>query len=218
MRRRPGTVTVTVMNWTVPAAVADLAVDAGLLSAEQAVQCGRTVGERVELDLGLLHSSNPDAARWCGQYWDTCQRFWDDLADGHRDGAWVMTERTLVDVAQRDSSDHGRQDLRDELAALETIGPLAAIVDAVCGADVDETTLNIHTSDWTRDGAVTTVRCRLDRQGLWPAALGGMPSSGEIARIVTLTVRHAAWRDRKVRRLVAVHVAAVELWPDPAAV
>lgn len=204
---------------TVPVLVAELAALHAVAPVSVLERCGRYLGDRVELDLDALGRVDHDAAAWCGAYWARCEAFWAEAATtGRPRGAYVLIERELRSVVQTDTK-AARTDLRAELDALEAQAGLTGVLDALLGAEIDDDALLAHVHAFRgsvrRVGADTVVRLVVPVGRLWPLELGGAASMGETARVIELTANHAAWRDRKVRRLRAVTVSAQEIWPEP---
>lgn len=188
--------------------------------AEQLEGCGVQVGERVELDLGaaagVLGEGTCDALR---RYAQACRDFFDTWVAGGDPGPWVVVRRTLVSVRQQDTKQH-RVDLGGHLEAAADIPLLGEVLDLACGADPDWDEVR-HLGEAAgvavlEDGNETTVELSLPTATVWPELLGGVPTRGELSRTVTAVVNHAAWRDRRNRRLVQLEVVAEEMWPDPA--
>jgi hypothetical protein len=173
--------------------------------------CGRRLGARVELDLASAREVVGDeTVGRLEAYWDAAREYW---AGGAHGG--VVVRRRIVSARQRDGRD-GKVDLARELDALDEIG-LDAACDALLGTAPDVDALaGIGGIAVVEQGESRTVVTATLSSPVWPDALGGVPGVGEVAREVTLVAAHAKWRDRRVRRLVAVEVVSVELWPDPA--
>jgi hypothetical protein len=202
---------------TVPLTVAEIAVAAGVADSDCFTPCGRKVGHRVEIDLDALDAVAPEAGAWAQQYWDAARDLWDAWAGRRVTGDALAVRRSLVNVAQVDSKKTGRVDLRAELDALSSYGGFRSLLDALLGADFDLDRLHAAAQPWKSeiavDGTKVTVTLWVTDGVAWPQALGGTGAPGEVARVFTLVAQHAAWRDRKVRRLAEVHIAAEELWP-----
>lgn len=179
---------------------------------------GVVVGTTVEADVEALELVQPGLGARAARYWQRCREFWDAYAAGATAGPAVVIERRLVTARQSDTR-QGRVDLVAPLAALEAAPAIGALVTELTGAAPDLTGLDqryaplVVSHIATGDETVVTVEFPA-RQDFDPV-LGGPHARGELRRRFRLTVNHAKWRDRRVRRLVAVDIDAVELWPDP---
>lgn len=188
------------------------------------------LGNRVEIDTSLLAGGYPDIAAELVAYWALAQRFWDEGPSG----PWVAHLRDVLQVRQIDGGGGGvRVDLREQLDALESLMPLAWVPDAFLGSGPDYDAIAHHGAPYDAiveevaagkpgmcEGGVRKVtgyRLKLTVADplMWPAALGGAPTNGELRRLLTLEARYATWRDRKVRRLAYLKVEVEEVWPDP---
>jgi hypothetical protein len=190
---------------TVPYHLAELAV--GDLIAGYGVKIGRSV----EIDLDALRRDHPHAATQVASYAEQA----DDLT-----GDYLAVAVPLVTVRQTDNA-AGRSDLVAELEALEA-SELSDVVVAALSREPDAETIatlgaphrvSYETVGDDRTRIVLTVAGHRP----WSTHLGGAPTSREVARRFTLTTSHAAWRDRRSRRLLTLDVHAIELVPDPAA-
>jgi hypothetical protein len=208
---------------TVPSTVATMATHAGVCRAEDLAGFGRQFGQRTEMDMTKLTKVHPEVAQWSLQYWQRTCHLWNVLQSG-RGGVQVLAgsvvlERDLVTATQTDSQKNGRQDLRAELEALERFTALRPVLDALLSRDLEEDELVRAAAglrhQLTRDGKRSVLTLRITDPYPWPDELGGPRCPGELVRVITLTAQHAAWRDRKVRRLVEVKVSSEELWVDP---
>jgi hypothetical protein len=196
---------------TVPAYLAELAAgeDAARLRPH-----GRQLGARVEVDLASVATTDAELAERIVRYLDQVARF-----RRQRRGDYLAVQVPLLNVTQQDNRS-GRVDLADQLDALEG-SVLAPLVEVALSADVDITALETlgapHQLVWHRGPDQRSVY-QMTVTGVtdWDRALGGAAGPDEVARQLTITASHAAWRDRRVRRLVAVDVAAIVVVPTPA--
>ncbi len=170
--------------------------------------CGRELGMRVEIDLASVAAALGDSAA-------------DDLYAHYlrckQGGAGtVRMYRCLHHAAQRTAKKQ-RADLTDELAALDSLPGVADFVAEFTGPSPDGQRLAVLGSPFhaaTRvDSRSGVARLAVDSRLDWVPLLGGPASPGERRRIVELSARYAAWRDRRVRRLSEVRVLAEEHWP-----
>lgn len=144
------------------------------------------------------------------------RRFHHLLTRGAEPGAYVLIAHCVVDEAQVPSGPD-RRDLSEQYRALVETLDAPEVLDALLGSDVDHNTLAAHGVVVDAcDGDTTVARIVCEGGRDWPAVLGGGQRCGEIERWFTLTVRHAGWRDRQVRRLAHLTVESIELHPDPA--
>lgn len=165
-----------------------------------------------------LTSVDPEDAVAIVRYYETTQRFWRRLAQGLEPGPYMAGERLLVDARQQSGHGARKVDLRDIYESLRHIPIVSEVVNVMLGDPVDPRALkeigrHLHIAvDDTGDR--TVVDMYVEQQG-FDDVLGGPPAPGEVRRHLHIEARRAAWRDRRVRRLVKVQVWAEELWPDP---
>lgn len=182
----------------------------------------RALGARVEVDLTSLRAASEleaDLADALAVYWDRCSQLWESLRAQSPSGGYVMVRRCVRDAAQS-TTKGSRADLVAELDALSASPALSEIAAELTGTEPDLASLQTMVSPLdgsvTADsGSGTTVTVNLAGAVTLPEALGGVRWPGEVRRTVTLTARHAAWRDRRARRLARVSVEVWEVWPDP---
>jgi hypothetical protein len=193
---------------TVPYHLAELA--AGPAEATTVASYGVQVGRSVEIDLDTLATDHPDLAATITSYATT--------AEGPVTGAYLAVAVPLVSVRQTDNA-AGRSDLVAELDALEA-SELGDVVAVLLGRDLDPDAVCVAGAPYQvshepsgADRASTTLVVAGRRP--WSTHLGGAPSGREVARRFTLHTSHAAWRDRRSRRLVALDIHAIEVLPDP---
>lgn len=204
---------------TVPIYIAEL-FKPQLAAAELTAlsDCGRMVGNRVEVDLDLVAALiGPDIAEAFYRHYLACRDF-----DGRaRSGvaATVYLQRTLLDAAQCTSKPN-RSDLVAQVEALEVVPGVGDVISELTGANPDLDLLRVlgdpfHIRIFKKDEQLRTtfvVDSCLD----WLPELGGPASSGEVRRGFDAVTNYAAWRDRRVRRLTRLTVVCEERWPAPA--
>lgn len=183
--------------------------------------CGRVVGGRGEVDLDAVQQICPAACRALESYHVRTSELWSRVAAGRAAGQrYVVTRRALVEHAQV-TAKVGRRDLGDVFEDIVSAGELGEVLNELTGAEPDEAALRslVRSAGGTlsRDDGVWTASVPMSSAVAWPVSLGGVALLCEVSRSVTLTVRHAAWRDRRVRRLAKVEVHVDELWADPGA-
>jgi len=165
--------------------------------------------DTIEQVLGLTEHEHAEYGR-------KRRRFWHLLRRGIEPGPWVMVEVDLVEAAQIPSGS-GRRDLVDEMRAMETLPELREILEAALGSEFDEAALAAAGGILSaHDAQETVLHAVLEGARDWPTELGGPAGDGEIERRFEITVRRAAWRDRKVRRFAKLSIVSVQIHPDPA--
>lgn len=168
------------------------------------------LGKMLEVDLTAVALVDPGLGRRLNVYWAAASELWGRLSAGGSVSG-VAVRLPLTNARQTDSS-ASRSDLRGELTAAEhmsTLRPALTILDTEPDWDALS---EIGTLERDGSHAALTV---IVYGGLWPLCLGGPRRPGELYREVRIEANHAAWRDRRVRRLRSLSVNAVEIWPDP---
>lgn len=177
---------------------------------EALMACGRRLGANVEVDLDAVAAClGPGAADDLFAHHLACL---EPLAGG--DG--VRLRRTLRRAVQR-TAKRDRADLDAELDALDKVPGVGPYVEELTAAAPSSEALDLlgeplqaqRRSDGTRAVASLVVDAAID----WLPVLGGPAAVGELHRLLEVTAIHAPWRDRRVRRLAGLTVAAEELWP-----
>ena len=168
-----------------------------------------TVGNQVEVDLLAADAAAPGSAAVLAEYWTRTRVMLDDLAAGVDRPDARLTRRTVVSARQIDTKAE-RRDLGEELAVL-TGHPLLTRAAGILETKPDWKMVG-KAGTVTRSASTSTVTVAVRGQGL-PEPLGGARGRNEIVRHVSIEASHAAWRDRKARRLVSVAVTVDEVWP-----
>ena len=176
-------------------------------------------GERAYIDRDELGRVRPAAL---GALADFIERSAEVLS-GHRDGRgglpFTVAEVELVHAIQRDDKS-GRVDLSDQLTDASAIPGLGVILEEATGASPSwERVVHLATGWGGRvehEAQRTTLTLNVPNAKGWCESWGGNPESNELRRRVTIEFNHAAWRDRRVRRLQSVRVTADQLWADVA--
>lgn len=165
-----------------------------------------------EVDLHRLAQTEPQAAQTLAEWWLDCQAFWDALRAGRWAGPYVQVRRPLARASIGD-----RRDMRRELDALESLAPLHALVREATTSAPDWGLVDAHAklADGGSDPERGLVWATVVGGERWPGLLGGAGMPGLLARFVTVGTTHAAWRDRRGRRLTFVAVDGIEWWPEP---
>lgn len=197
---------------TVPRVAFDLLVDDPVLRAA-AGSTGVQVGASLELSVPALDGLEPGLGGRVHGYFCAARSLWAALATDSDPGrAAVLVRVPMLDLRQKDSRT-SRIDLTAQYEALGHVPPLVPALDLLdASPDWDELA---RLGDLVRDADRSTLMVGA-RSPVWPLELGAAPCPGELRREVLLEASHAAWRDRRVRRLVRVRVDAIEVWPDPA--
>lgn len=129
-----------------------------------------------------------------------------------------IVERRVVDVKQTVVNNR-KMDLGPYLDALLLVPVVSELVEYVTGSqpNVKEVTGLAELAGGQAEqvaagsGNVWQVTVPLTGKNVaWPSELGGPSRPGEEKRWVVITVRHAAWRDRRTRRLARVVVKVRE--------
>ena len=180
---------------------------------------GISIGSNIEVDINSLETISPGLGLRALSYWERCYDFWDKYAAGLVAGHAIRVDRQLSYARQSDTK-NGRVDLTSQLNALSELPLLGPLVSELTGAspslgDMSQRFLPLIVTIATT-GDESVVLAEFPARQDFPNILGGPHSRGEVSRRFRITVNHAKWRDRRVRRLVAVEVEAIEIWPDPA--
>lgn len=197
---------------TVPRVAFDLLVDDPVLRAA-AGSTGVQVGASLELSVPALDGLEPGLGDRVHGYFCAARSLWAALSTDSDPGrAAVLVRVPMIDLRQKDSRT-ARVDLTAQYEALGHVPPLVPALDLLDASPDWDGLARI--GDLVRDGDRSTLVVEA-RSPVWPLELGAAPCPGELRREVLLEASHAAWRDRRVRRLVRVCVAAIVVWPDPA--
>lgn len=208
---------------TIPIAAASMLLAARPDLREALRSHGVAMGARAEVDLAAVERESPELAHALRTYQGQNKRTWARIAAGNfEDTEHVVTRRTLVERAQV-TGKVGRADLGDILEdLLLSDAGLSQVLEELLCAEPDEQLLTRTVRDAegsiTRSDAGTwVVTAPLRGRSAWPESLGGVQQPTEIDRRVTMTARHAAWRDRRTRRLARASIEIDELWANPTA-
>lgn len=179
---------------------------------------GVRVGARVEVDIDAVAITAPEVAEALWAYHLRCAGLWRALRNGRPGGAFVAIRRPLADYVQRNTKTV-KTDLVDQLGALGELEGFQQIADALTDPVPDVARLEAMVGAWggsvVQEPGTVTVTVPVEGSYAFTDALGGLAGFGEVRRVLTLTARQAAWRDRRVRRLSRVLVEAEEIWADP---
>lgn len=181
---------------------------------------GRRIGARVEVDLDGVRGACPSLCQALELYQSQTERLWARAASGAGSGERYVTTRRRVADHHQVTGTAGRADLREVFDAVEGLPQIGAVLQVA--TDTDPVLEDLSEQVGTLDGEVTcpapgvvVLEVPLVGVAAWPEQLGGPPTPTEIGRTLVLTVRHARWRDRRVRRLARVEVFVEELFADP---
>ena len=195
---------------TVPLTVTDLLLDDQDQRAA-ARAAAQPFGSSSEVSLTALDAIQPGLGDVAAEFFLAARTVWESYRGGEPLGDAVIVRVPLLDLRQVDSK-AARVDLVAQAQALED---LPETRDA--GGLLDTK------PRWSKLRTVGTLSRSKDRATLifstasrrWPMELGGPGCPGELRREILLEVSHAAWRDRRSRRLIRFASCAVEVWPDP---
>lgn len=188
--------------------------------ADVVARCIRQLGRRPEVDLRAVASECPRLAVELEQILRASRQVWSAVTNQLAGVPYVRTQRQLAQHVQV-TAKSGRSDLGDVLEVLTEQAGVGTIVEALTAAEPD--LLLVRDLATVFAGKVATLpdgsvelELVLPGVGGLPELLGGPSWPGEVRRRLVVVVRHAAWRDRRVRRLASVTVVAEEVWADPA--
>jgi hypothetical protein len=171
------------------------------------------------LDIDALSLARPDTAEQLRGFLSDSRVVLRSHREGVEDVPYAVVRRTLVSVAQSDTSS-GRFDLTQQLRDGRLIPVLGDLLERICGASPDFQDVVRRSAAWkcavSEEANMRVVTLEVGAAKGWTESWGGSFAENELRRIVTITVSHAPWRDRRVRRLVSVVVERDELWADPA--
>jgi hypothetical protein len=166
------------------------------------------LGAALEFDIAVLDAVLPGLGSRAVDFFRAARELWSNPAVSQPS---VTVRVPLIDVRQIDSRAQ-RKDLTEQLAALERLAALRPALALLDSSPDWDALAQMGVLDRSSDRS--SIRLTLSAP-IWPLELGGTPSPGELHREVVLEASHAAWRDRRARRLLRVTVSAYELWPDP---
>lgn len=195
---------------TVPRVAFDLVVLDPVLRAA-AGSTGVQIGASLELPVASLDALADGLGARVEEYFLAARALW-STPFGHEPAPGsVLVRVPLLDLRQKDSRTV-RVDLTAQFEALEHVATLRCAL-GILDADPDWASLG-SLGVLERDGDRSSLLVEA-RSPLWPLELGAAPCPGEVRRAVLLEASHAAWRDRRVRRLLRVRVDSLQVWPDP---
>jgi len=170
------------------------------------------VGSALEMPVDALDALVPGLGARAESFFLAARALWAVLDERPLPAEAVLVRVPLLDLRQKDSRTV-RVDLSAQYEAIEHVAALRPVL-GLLDADPDWASLaGLGVLERSGDRAELIVEVR---SPLWPLELGGAPCPGELRRCVRLEASHAAWRDRRVRRLVRVRLDALQAWPDPA--
>lgn len=188
----------------VAAAAAAFGAEARILCADHLVRLGR----RVEVDVDSMRAAGAhDAADTLWTYWQRSH-----IVDGGD-----LTVVTLLHDHEQNSGAR-KADLREVYTDLRAHPVTGPVLEHACGATPDPETLrdllDVAGSALHLESGQCSFTVELSPTYL-PATLGGPRLWRETTRRITVVVRHAPWRDRRIRRLSRVLVESIQRWPEP---
>lgn len=171
-------------------------------------------GNRFEVD---LTACPPETAVELAQWFDTVKQYWRTGGPDHTPPG-LITERIIASYREQHTDD--RTTLSEVLAVLTGLPEFGPLIHQLTSADPDFEDLTTQVVSrggaLHRNGTRTTVSIPIPTTQVWPASLGGMPTIGQVQRRLTCEINHAAWRQRRARRLTSVEVVVTDAWPQPA--
>jgi len=178
--------------------------------------CGVRVGNRVEIDLDqAAQVLSPTEVARLDCYATHVAGF---VPRPGTKEAVVVVSRPLLKKKQQDNT-QGKVDLLEEVQGFNNIPVVAQLVTEILGPDPSWDTLGYRFGllNVTVEPHKSFVKTSFEvpSPAKWVLALGGGSLPNELFRRVEITSSHAKWRKRRARRLVELHVYAVEVWPDP---
>lgn len=152
-----------------------------------------------------------------GVFLNKSQEVWDALHGGTGGLAYMVVRRELS--YDRESDEKGvRHDLASRMESAKSIPGMDHVLKVLLDKELSQESLLEAVSPWRGDvvrcDPWTQVTLYIDNAEGWPIDWGGPCARNEMRRVVTLVSNHAAWRDRRGRRLVEVLVEADEIWAD----
>lgn len=172
------------------------------------------------LDLPALAQRHPLLARSINEYLDLSRKLLEEHRAGVGGAPFVLAEVELVQAFQRDDAE-GRADLVEFIESASRIPHLAYLMDEALSTKPDHELIRRRAAAWAchieTTGHKTVITLEVPSTTGWGSCWGGITSPHELRRRITIETNHAAWRDRRARRLVSVRVVADELWADPSA-
>lgn len=183
---------------TVPSGWVALALSEDPAGVAKASACQVRVGNRLEVDLDRLAAVDAGLA-------EDIELATQRVGKGR--GVWEV----LVASYTQKASGAGKSDLNDVFASLLDNPSMAAVCDVLLRGEPDRQAAaalcEALGGSLEDNGDILVAEVVLPATGLGEL-LGGPAWPGEQARKLQLTVRHAPWRDRQVRRLAQVNVYA----------
>jgi hypothetical protein len=172
------------------------------------------VGTRVEVDADRLPAGGDALWSW----WQSTNDLWSAARAGDVSGrAWARTRGRVVDVKQS-TTKGSKADLVAECADLMGLPGVSDLIEECSGSDPSASTCRDLAAALggsykpSADGTSAACSFTLANTALLPDSLGGPLWPGEVLRHVEVDLKHAPWRDRRVRRLAAVRVDVEHLW------
>lgn len=200
---------------TLPLPVLEI-VAPGFSAEAKFQELGVEINGNLEVDMKALALLDLQLAQKAQSYWDSARSFYDALGAEAPNLRAIETEREILNVKQLDTVG-ARVDLKAEFTELIALPFYGDLVKSALKKEVDWTFLSgeIKALGGTIDQFETTtiITFTLPGRTNWSATLGGEYSRGEIKREFKVTINHAKWRDRKIRRLQALVINAIEIWP-----
>ena len=188
----------------------------GFSSEAKFQDLGLEVNGNLEVDMEALALLDLSLAEKAQKYWESTRSFYDALGAEVPNLQAIETEREILNVKQLDTVG-ARVDLKAEFTELIALPFYGELVKTALKKDVDWSFLSGEIKalggSMEQFDTTTIITFTLPGRTNWTKILGGEYSRGEIKREFKITINHAKWRDRKIRRLQALSITAVEIWP-----
>lgn len=200
---------------TLPLPVLEI-VAPGFSTEAKFQELGLEINGNLEVDMEALALLDLSLAQKAQNYWESTRSFYDALAVETPNLKAIETEREILNVKQLDTVG-ARVDLKAEFTELIALPFYGDLIKSALKKEVDWTFLSGEIK--ALGGAIekfdttTIITFTLPGRTNWSATLGGEYSRGEIKREFKITINHAKWRDRKIRRLQALAISVIEIWP-----
>ena len=200
---------------TVPSFVPSLLASEKGVDLEKHWLHGYDFNGAIEVTTESLREISDEFARDCIAYWMLCSDFWDMLNNNNSSGlSCIITERDLGYWRQVDKKTE-RSYLSKQYDELRNTSLIDAVLVAT-SADIDHKDLESLPSVRSVRVEPDYLSIELEYKGRrsWSNALGGVPGRGEIARVFTIRVSQAKWRDSRVKRILDISARAIEILPE----
>jgi hypothetical protein len=170
-------------------------------------------GYAKEIDLEKLGITQPVLTSRLKNYWLKTRSFFDDLASGLPLADYSLFHR-LISSELQDTRKGSKIDLINSLKEIDSDPVLKEVISPLLDPELYQEFAHPYLISKYIDGLNINVTIEIPGKKDYNYHLGGLSSRAEIGRVFQITISHAKWRDRRVRKLVSVDVYAKELWPN----